>query len=75
MKEKQTAVEWFFDKIKSHFEHNGELLESLTMTRDIAKQKEREQHGNTWDTAIEAYEDRGHVLARAITDFDDYTIK
>jgi len=24
----QTAVEWYFDKIKSYFEHNGELFES-----------------------------------------------
>lgn len=40
---KQTAVEWFYDKIKSHFEHDGDLLETLTFTMAIAKQKEREQ--------------------------------
>lgn len=39
----KTAVEWFFDKIKSHFEHDGDLLESLIFTMSIAKQKEREQ--------------------------------
>lgn len=39
----QTAVEWFYDKIKSHFEHDGDLLETLTFTMAIAKQKEREQ--------------------------------
>jgi hypothetical protein len=43
----KTAVEWFYDKIKSQFEHDGDLLETLTFTTAIAKQKEREQHGNT----------------------------
>jgi hypothetical protein len=40
---KQTAVEWYFDKIKSHFEHDGDLYETFCMTYAIAKQKEREQ--------------------------------
>jgi hypothetical protein len=39
MKEK-TAVEWFYDKIKSHFEHDGDLLETLIFTMVIAKEKE-----------------------------------
>lgn len=71
---KKTAVEWFYDKIKSHFEHDGDLLESLTFTMAIAKKKEREQHGKTWDSAIKAHDDRGHVHARSLTDFDDYKI-
>ena len=40
---KQTAVDWYFEKIKSHFEHDGDLLETLTFTMAIAKQKEKEQ--------------------------------
>ena len=40
---KQTAVEWFYDKIKSHFEHDGDLLETLIFTMAIAKKMEREQ--------------------------------
>ena len=72
--ETQTAVEWFYDKIKSHFEHDGDLLESLTFTMAIAKQKEREQHGRTWGNAIEAHDLRGHVIARSICDFDEYKI-
>jgi hypothetical protein len=35
---------------------------------------EREQHGNTWDAAIKAHDDRGHVYVRSICDFDDYEI-
>jgi hypothetical protein len=71
---KQTAVEWFYDNIKSHFEHNGDLLENLNFAFDIAKKKEREQHGRTWDAAIKAHENRGRVLSRSICDFDDYEI-
>lgn len=40
---KQTALDWYWDKIKSHFEHDGELLETASFTFAIAKQKEREQ--------------------------------
>jgi hypothetical protein len=36
---------------------------------------ERNQHGNTWDAAIQAYEDRGHVQVRAWCDFDEYEIE
>lgn len=45
----KTAVEWFYDKIKSHFEHDGDLLETLTFTMAIAKKKEREQIINAYD--------------------------
>jgi len=38
-----TAVEWFFDKIKSHFEHNGELMESIIWTYEQSKEMEKEQ--------------------------------
>ena len=43
MENKQTAVEWFWNKIKSHFEHDGDLLESAIFTLAIAKQKEKQQ--------------------------------
>ena len=39
----KTALDWFYDKIKSHFEHDGDLLETLNFTLAIAKEKEREQ--------------------------------
>ena len=40
---KQTALDWYWDKIKSHFEHDGDLFETATFTFAIAKQKEKEQ--------------------------------
>lgn len=39
----QTAVEWFFDKLKNH-EIQSEHFELYQQ----AKQKEREQHNNSW---------------------------
>ena len=47
MKQK-TAVDWLFNNIKSHFEHDGDLLETLTYTIAIAKQKEKEQMITAW---------------------------
>jgi len=43
-----TAVEWFYDKIKSHFEHDGDALETLTMTYAIAKLKQKQQIIDAW---------------------------
>lgn len=40
---KQTAVDWYFDKIKSHFEHDGDLYEVACMTYELAKEREKEQ--------------------------------
>ncbi len=39
----QTALDWFYEKIISHFEHDGDLLETITFTMAIAKGKERNQ--------------------------------
>ena len=51
---KQTAVEWFFDKIKSHFENDGDLLETLTFTTSIAKEKEKQQIETAYDAGMAA---------------------
>jgi hypothetical protein len=40
---KKTAIDWYWDKIKSHFEHDGDLFETASFTYAIAKQKEKEQ--------------------------------
>jgi hypothetical protein len=40
---KQTALEWFFDNLKSHFEHDGDLLEGVKMSFEQAKEMEKEQ--------------------------------
>lgn len=48
MKKKKTAVDWYFDKIKSHFEHDGDLFETVCFTYAIAKEKEKEEMKRTW---------------------------
>jgi hypothetical protein len=37
-----------------------------------AKEIEKQQHGQTWDAAIAAHDNRGHVHARSIVDFDEW---
>jgi len=68
----QTAVDYFFDKIKSNFEHDGDKLESVMFLYAICKKKEREQHGKTWDSALDAGQNRAWNVVRAYGDFDDY---
>jgi hypothetical protein len=46
---KQTAVEWLFNNLKSHFEHDGDLLEAVQMSFQQAKEKEKEQIMDAWN--------------------------
>jgi hypothetical protein len=46
---KQTAVEWLFNNLKSHFEHDGDLLEAVQMSFQQAKEKEKEQIMDAYD--------------------------
>ena len=73
--ENKTALDCFYENIMSHFEHDGDLLETVTFSYSLFKIKERQQHGNTWDAAIQAHEDRGYVISRSLCDFDEYEIK
>ena len=38
----------------------------------ISVEMEKQQHGQTWDSAIKAHDNRGHVHARSLVDFDEY---
>jgi hypothetical protein len=70
----KTAIDQMFDIIEGLAEYSPEnpLLQSLLAAKPRLKEVERNQHGDTWDAAIQAHEDRGHVLARSICDFDNY---
>lgn len=39
----KTAVDWLVNNLKSHFEHNGDLLEVVHFSFNQAKQMEKEQ--------------------------------
>ena len=68
-----TAIDWIFEILTTEiweyktFEEQDEIFKK-------AKEMERNQHGNTWDAAIKAHDDRGHVFVRSTCDFDDYDI-
>lgn len=68
----QTAVDYLLSRLSAMG-----LIEDIDdplvqQIRNEARQMEKEQHGFTWDAAIKAHDDRGHVHARSIPDFDEY---
>jgi hypothetical protein len=80
-----TAVEWIVKQLYEYIRksaHNelstirtGEFRIGLRKAIDFceqAKEIEKQQHGQTWDAAIKAHDNRGHVHARSIVDFDEY---
>ena len=39
---KQTAVDWLYNNLKSHFEHDGDLLEAVQFSFEQAKEMEKQ---------------------------------
>ena len=70
-----TAVEDLINKLVE-FKKSREVCHSaLQAAIDFAVNRlemEKEQHGQTWDAAISAHDNRGHVHARSIVDFDEW---
>ena len=64
----QTAVEWLFSQIPFEWSSSKAAFEALQQAKEMDKQ----QHGRTWDSAIKAHDDRGHVHARSLVDFDEW---
>ena len=50
----------------------GDEVKDLRGLFVVAKETDKQQHGATWDAAIKAHDNRGHVHARSIVDFDEY---
>jgi hypothetical protein len=61
----QTAIEWLIDQVQDFFVIPVDILEQ-------AEEMNKQQHGQTWDAAIKAHDNRGHVHARSLVDFDEY---
>jgi hypothetical protein len=64
----QTSVEWLFSQIPFEWSSSVAAFEALQQAKEMDKQ----QHGATWDAAIKAHDNRGHVHARSLVDFDEY---
>jgi hypothetical protein len=45
----ETAVEWLYNNLKSHFEHDGDLLEAVQISFNIAKEMEMQQIIDAYD--------------------------
>jgi len=39
---------------------------------ELGEDQQKQQHGQTWDAAIKAHDDRGYVHARSWCDFEEY---
>jgi hypothetical protein len=47
---KQSSIEWLYNNLKSHFEHDGDLLEAVKMSFEQAKAMYKEEIENAyWD--------------------------
>ena len=40
---KQSSIEWIYNNLKSHFEHDGDLLEAVNMSFEQAKEMHKEE--------------------------------
>jgi hypothetical protein len=68
--QQQTAVEWLVKEIAEKY--NFRFATYYGQEIEKAKEMDKQQHGQTWDAAIKAHDNRGHVHARSIVDFDEY---
>jgi len=68
----QTAVEWLREAIEYNLYMHPSNTDWLPSLVEQSKEMEKHQHGQTWDAAIKAHDDRGHVHARSLVDFDEY---
>jgi ABC-type glycerol-3-phosphate transport system substrate-binding protein len=73
MKQK-SAVEWLKKELENYGSNSHLSLDWDTFDElcEQAKEKEKEQHGQTWDGALDAGENRAWNVMRAYSDFDDY---
>ena len=47
---KQSSIDWLYNNLKSHFEHDGDLLEAVKMSFEQAKATHKEEIENAyWD--------------------------
>jgi hypothetical protein len=40
---KQSSIDWIYNNLKSHFEHDGDLLEAVNMSFEQAKAMHKEE--------------------------------
>ena len=73
---KQTAVEWLYNNLKSHFEHDGDLLEVVQFSFQQAKEMFEQQiieAGNT--CALKQTIHNRKVDLMSLEELEDYAQK
>ena len=66
------AVDILFNKFLELFLFQEGIPDELEEAFEQAKAMQKQQHGKTWDDAMESMKARGGNDMRAYTDFDDY---
>jgi hypothetical protein len=70
---KQTAVEFIEEYLLLNYYDTMRYAGiDLSDVIEQAKEMEKEQHGKTWDNALDKYEVRAGNYMRAYEDFDEY---
>ena len=62
---KQSSIEWIYNNLKSHFEHDGDLLEAVKMSFAQAKAMHKDESEN-------AYWDGGQWVPTSGSQCEDY---
>jgi hypothetical protein len=69
----QTAVEFLIPILIENIQSLSiKKRHEIVSLINQAKEMDKQQHGQTWDAAIKAHDDRGGVHARSIVDFDEW---
>ena len=67
----KTALDWLLININIAGVSSGSGL-NIDEIKEKAKEMEKQQLGECWDAALDAYERRAGVWVRASADFDEY---
>ncbi len=71
---KQTAVEWFFDKLKNH-EIQAEHFELYQQAKAMEKEQMIKAHLEGWSDAYDYLQDNGNKPARQAEEYYNETYK
>jgi len=66
------AVKWLYKNLKSHFEHDGDLLEVVKMSFEIAQEMEKQQ---IIDAYIEASTNLEDIIKEEAENYYNETFK
>lgn len=58
---KQSSIEWIYNNLKSHFEHDGDLLEAVKMSFEQAKAMHKDEIENAHIEGQRVFDDHPHT--------------